>query len=462
MGGEGEERAPGTIIAGRYRVESTLGAGGMAIVYRATDLAERRTVALKILRANLMTSGEAVERFLREGELLRSRLVHPTIVAAETYGALDDGCHFLVMELLDGETLGAKLRRGGRLSPLDLAPILTGVCAGVQAAHAAGVLHRDLKPDNIFLVRTASPSDIRVKLLDFGISKITGAEKLTQTGEVVGTPRYMAPEQLLGEELDLRVDVYALGVIAYEALAGHPPFVAPTPSDLIIAILRGEPLPLKIARPDLPTGLDAVVMRSLAKSRTARYDSVVEFANAFVMAVAPGFSNPGPVPPEKETRALGSMTSTQIGRAPKKSRPPLEPGTFGDYAGAPQSAPAPVSPPAERVQAVSPNPSPTTNRAPSPNAKPAQVLVASPKAAVAARDIPKTREAFAHATRAASPIANVAPASPAAAPATTEEMAAVMAGLGVSTGPGKWLWVAVTLAALAGGGLAAWLATMFF
>ena len=139
----------------------------------------------------------------------------------------------------------------------ELAPIVAGACGGLSAAHDAGIVHRDLKPDNLFLAETTQ--GMQVKLLDFGISKVTGSDKLTHTGEVLGTPRYMAPEQLSAErDLDGRTDVYALGVILYEALAGSPPFVASTPTDLIIAILHGKSAPLRSFRPDLGPDVEAM------------------------------------------------------------------------------------------------------------------------------------------------------------------------------------------------------------
>ena len=296
----------GELIAGRYRIESTLGSGGMAVVYRAMDLATHRPVALKLMRRELNADRQAAARFAREGELLRTRLSHPSIVSAETYGELDNGALFMAMELLVGETLGQKLRREQTISLELCARVLVAVCAGLAVAHGEGVIHRDLKPDNIFLVSSDSSPELRVKILDFGISKIFGSERLTQTGQVIGTPRYMAPEQLRAEDLDERVDVYALGVIAYEALAGKSPFAHVSASEAIVAIVNGKAEPLRHARPDVPEEVERVVMRAFAKDKKSRFANVVDFANAFA-----GLAHDFPTwPKERSTALLGSMSST--------------------------------------------------------------------------------------------------------------------------------------------------------
>ena len=215
--------AVGAVIAGRFRIERSLGEGGMAEVFQAHDMAARHPVAIKLLKKDIANNPEAIERLRREAQVLE-RLDHPAVVKLETFGKLEDGRLFIAMEMLKGETLGDRMRREGRVDPADLSPVVAGACAGLAAAHDAGIVHRDLKPDNIFLEET--DAGMQVKLLDFGISKVTGSDKLTQTGEVLGTPRYMAPEQLSAErDLDGRTDVYAMGVILYEALAGarRPP-----------------------------------------------------------------------------------------------------------------------------------------------------------------------------------------------------------------------------------------------
>ncbi|MFK8000299.1 MAG: protein kinase [Polyangiales bacterium] len=273
----------GTVIAGRFRVEGPLGQGGMAHVVRATDLATKRPIALKLLKPEIAKDEQAVARLRREGEVL-SKLDHPAIVGIETFGKLDDGRIFIAMELLKGETLGERIRRDGKLSPQDLSPVVTGAAAGLAAAHRNDVIHRDLKPDNVFLVG----EPIQVKLLDFGISKVFGLAKLTRTGQILGTPRYMAPEQLAADDdVDQRIDVYAMGVILYEALAGTPPFGGVNASELVVAIIRGRPVPLRTYCPTIDPALEAVVMRAISRSRDARFETALELAEAWVSVVDP-------------------------------------------------------------------------------------------------------------------------------------------------------------------------------
>ncbi|MEQ8890935.1 MAG: protein kinase [Sandaracinaceae bacterium] len=310
--------ASGTIVAGRYRLDQKLGEGGMAEVFSADDMssgeggAPLRRVAVKVLHADIAAKPEAVERTKREGKVL-SELDNPAIVSVESWGLLDDGAVFLVMELLEGETLGTRMRRG-TIEPTELAPIVAGTCAGLHAAHSRGIVHRDLKPDNIFLCPTEH--GVQVKLLDFGISKVYGSEKLTQTGEILGTPRYMSSEQLGAEpDIDGRVDVYALGVILYEALAGRPPFLTSTPTDLIIAILNAQVVPLRSARPDVPEGVEAVVMRAMSRTRTARYDTAMQLAEAYIDAV-------GGVAAVRSEQRRGLPTQAFGGMLVDPARPP--------------------------------------------------------------------------------------------------------------------------------------------
>jgi hypothetical protein len=318
---------PGAILGGRFRLESPLGEGGMAEVWRAFDLSAQRMVAVKVLRPQVAISAEAVQRLKREGEVM-SALSHPGIVRVETYGQLEGGVVFLAMELLDGETLGARMRRG-RMEPGELAPIVAGTCAALAAAHAKAIVHRDLKPDNIFLMRAPGPSEPSVKLLDFGISKVYGGDKLTYTGEVLGTPRYMSPEQLSADpDVDGRVDIYALGVILYEALAGKPPFLAASVTDLIIAIVNAKIVPLRAHRPDVQPALEAVILRSMARAREARYTTAIELADAFLEASgALASARGGPKVPALRTQALGGAGYVvgSIPPAPDPQRASLEP-----------------------------------------------------------------------------------------------------------------------------------------
>jgi len=337
----------GSIVAGRFRIGRTLGSGGMAEVFEATDIATRQPVALKLLRPEIAQNREAVQRLRREGEVLTA-LRHPSIVRIETFGQLEDDRIFIAMELLSGETLGQRMRRISRMEPADLSPIVDGACAALAAAHESGVVHRDLKPDNIFLCE--GPSGIHVKLLDFGISKVFGSDKLTQTGEVVGTPRYMAPEQLSADrDLDGRTDIYALGVILYEALAGSPPFLASTPTDLIVAILHGKAAPLRSFRPDLVGDVETVVTRAMSRARDARYASAHQLLAAWSAITAKVAVAPVPARPALQTAPMGSMNVAEpiVSRAPAEA---LRPGTFSELPQAPVPA-SPIQAPAVPVAA---------------------------------------------------------------------------------------------------------------
>jgi serine/threonine protein kinase len=273
----------GERFAGRFRIERLLGRGGMAEVYEATDVARGGLVAVKILRADVARHPDALERFRREGVLLRS-LDHPAIVSAETFGETDDGRTFIVMEKLTGRTLHTMIQSDAPMAPEQVALLVNQISAALVRAHGAGAIHRDLKPGNIMVVDTDEGP--RVKVLDFGVSRMLGQERITQTGELLGTPRYMAPEQLEGRtDIDARVDVYALGVIAFEALCGRSPFPGETPSELAVAILQGRAHSLAALRPDLGAGIAAVVDRALSHDREARHADAESFARAWRKAL---------------------------------------------------------------------------------------------------------------------------------------------------------------------------------
>jgi hypothetical protein len=411
--------SPGMVLAGKYRLEESLGSGGMAEVFRALEISSGRRVAVKVLRAGPDQNPEATARLKREGQVLRS-LKNPAIVGIEEVIELDGGRVVLVMELLVGETLGARMRRG-KIEPAELSTIVAGVAVGLSAAHANGVVHRDLKPENIFL--GAHPDGrVHVKLLDFGVSKIFGGERLTQTGQVLGTPRYMSPEQLGAEpEVDHRVDIYSLGVILYEALSGKPPFLASTPTDLIVAILHGKVVPLRSLRPDLPQSIEGVVMRAMARVRDARFRAATELADAFLeasgiaanartlpragMATTPLGSMKTGEPGNFDVAAAAALHAANVAAAKPASPPvavrpvapmsadPLAPGTFSELpafdeakiradaavAATQLSAPHPVQPREREI--VSPDVG---------AAMKAPLAATAPATDVAARAIPRT------------------------------------------------------------------------
>jgi serine/threonine-protein kinase len=254
-----------TALADRYRIEGELGAGGMATVYLAEDLKHRRKVAIKVLRADL---GAAVgERFPREIEII-AQLSHPHILPLHDSGEAA-GLLYYVMPFVDGETLRQRLLREGALPVGDAARILREVVDALAFAHQRGVVHRDIKPENIML------SGRHAIVMDFGVAKAlsaAGGEQLTTVGLALGTPAYMAPEQAAGEsDLDHRADIYAVGVLAYEMLAGAPPFVKPTAQAVLSAHVLEAPVELAERRPGIPPQLADTVMRCLEKDRAERW-----------------------------------------------------------------------------------------------------------------------------------------------------------------------------------------------
>ncbi len=273
---EGGPRS-GDVVAEKYEIISLIGEGGMGRVFAAKNQRTGKRVALKWISVTSAERAEALARFQREARAT-GRIDHPNVITI--YDVVDDGDDtYLVMELLEGESLEALLAREGTLAAPVAASILVDAARGVAAAHEAGVVHRDLKPANLFLCTGAAGA--RVKVLDFGVSKLredTGASlALTKSGVVIGTPYYMAPEQVRAvKDLDERVDVYALGAVLYEMLAGRPPFRGESYSALMVEIATGAYTPLREVARDVPAELEAIVDWALARDRDARVPSVPE------------------------------------------------------------------------------------------------------------------------------------------------------------------------------------------
>lgn len=272
------EAFPGQRLVDKYRIDALIGQGGMGAVYRATHLELDRVVALKVVLPDYVSNNETLERFRREARAA-ARLNHPSVITIYDFGVLENGRAYLAMELLNGRSLRDEIEKLGIISPKRSLEILKPVCEAVQAAHNAGVIHRDLKPDNIILESLELGLE-SIKVVDFGIAKLKekSGKSLTLTGPglVMGTPHYMSPEQCKGEELDTRSDVYSLGVMLYEMLAGQVPFDAPTPSAVIIQHAIDPPRRISLIRRDIRPEIEEVIMKSLTKSRHTRQQTVMQ------------------------------------------------------------------------------------------------------------------------------------------------------------------------------------------
>ncbi len=279
-----QDQLVGTVLDDKYRLEQIIGIGGMGKVYKATHIYMDNAVAIKILDPKLSSNETALKRFRQEAQASVS-IKHPNIVAVTDFGVTKDaGIAYLVMEFLEGMELRARIHQQKQLDFKEIYLIVQQTCAALHTAHSKGVIHRDLKPDNIWLIKSEIGID-RVKVLDFGIAKLkSGPEssKLTELGMVIGTPSYMSPEQCHGEELDAQSDVYSLAVIIYEMLTGHLPFQAVSPMEVALKHTSEAPKPLCTLRSDIPTSLEKVVLRALSKLPGDRQQSALELAKEFM------------------------------------------------------------------------------------------------------------------------------------------------------------------------------------
>ncbi|HVV84047.1 MAG TPA: protein kinase, partial [Kofleriaceae bacterium] len=285
----------GEVLDGRYKIVKKLGEGGMGEVYAAEHVHIAKKVAIKLLRKEVVSNAEAVSRFRQEARSA-STIGHRNIIGIDDFGQLADGRIYLCMEYLDGAPLNDMITE--QLPAERLLNILIQTGHGLAAAHAKGIIHRDMKPENIFVTVTPQGEDIP-KILDFGIAKVGGQDggnNLTKTGTIFGTPYYMAPEQALGQNVDARVDIYALGVILYEVFAGSLPFSGESFMGVLTQHITTEPEPVaqraaKAGRV-LPAGLAEVIARAMAKDPDRRYRTMDEMVNALV-AVYRGVAGAG-------------------------------------------------------------------------------------------------------------------------------------------------------------------------
>ncbi len=279
----------GLVIASRYRLEAMIGEGGMARVWRAKDLTLARAVAVKFLFLREDRDRRTMlDRFLREARIAAA-VRHPNVVDLLDFGTTEDGRPFMVMELLEGESLEDRLQRQPTLTLNELVAIASGTLEGLAAVHRAGIIHRDLKPDNVFLLDEGG--EVRPKLLDFGVSRDTDPTSgrrsalTTNDGYLVGTPEYMSPEQARGlKDIDWRTDIYSVGVVLYEAMTGRLPYQSDAVGDLIIDIVAAGAPPVVSLRPEVGEELSEVVARAMRSDREERFQSAREMRDALAAA----------------------------------------------------------------------------------------------------------------------------------------------------------------------------------
>jgi serine/threonine-protein kinase len=316
-----EDPFVGHLLDGSYEVLRVIGEGGMGRVYEArhTRLHTKR-FAVKLLHHELARQPEVVTRFQREAEAA-SVLTHPNVVGVYDVNTSADGRPYIVAELLEGEELGRYLERRGKLATIEAVHIVRQVCHALAAAHRHGIVHRDVKPENVFL---AGPN-ATVKVLDFGISKVAEtSDGLTKTGTVMGTPDYMAPEQARGDRVDARADIYAVGAILYRALTGRKPFEGSDPMAILTAVLTQEPERPSTLEPSIPLSLELVVQRTMAKAPGERFPSMDALEQALEPFDAPDAHLPAsaPRPPSAQapTTLLEAAARTLLASSGSGSR----------------------------------------------------------------------------------------------------------------------------------------------
>ncbi|MRG96586.1 serine/threonine-protein kinase [Polyangium spumosum] len=330
------ELEPGRIV-GEYRIERKIGEGGFGAVYAAIHPVIGKSAAIKVLNPQYSHNPVMVSRFIAEARAV-NQIRHRGIIDIFSFGKLDDGRQYYIMELLEGSTLEAYIRERGRLRPAEALPILRQVARALDAAHAAGIAHRDLKPENVYLVFDEDGS-VFPKLLDFGIAKLLGESQghKTRTGTPMGTPLYMSPEQCRGKQVDHRTDIYSFGVMTHAVLTGQPPFLGDDVMDVLMQQVQTPPPALSSVCPELGAALDAPVLRMLAKdpaerppSVTAAIDAVVEAARAAGIEVPSVATRSSEKLPRVESRPnLTPAEQAIFSQATTMMQPEVAPATTG-------------------------------------------------------------------------------------------------------------------------------------
>ncbi len=336
----------GTVVADRYHILKKLGEGGMGQVYLAEHVKMGRKSALKVMNPGMNQDADAIARFNREASNA-SRLNHPNICAIYDFGETPDGLIYLAMEFIEGQSLTSLVEKSGALPPARAASIIHQSADALQVAHDAGIVHRDLKPDNIMIAKNRDGTDL-AKVVDFGIAKAhsSDAQKVTKTGMVVGTPEYMSPEQLSGDKLDGRSDIYSLALVAFNCLTGTLPFPSDSAQEAMIARLIEQPKTLAEMKPDVawPAEVQQVMDKALARDANERYQSAAQFGRELWAACE---SMPASQAAEAGTQVLSAPASAAAGVPKTRVATPSDGGktVAGPAAkGAPAAAaPAPVA-----------------------------------------------------------------------------------------------------------------------
>lgn len=335
----------GAILSRRYPLKRVIGTGGMGTVYETQGPEDGRPLAVKVLAVDYLQDEEIKHRFLEEGRMCQ-RLIHPNIVRVLDVSQAEDGSPYIVMELLEGVPLSAYTRSGVRVPMLQAATILQGILAGLGVAHAQGIVHRELKPENVFLAREPNGA-FSAKILDFGIAKVMdaagGMGSKTRTGVLLGTPAYMSPEQIQNaKDVDARSDLWSAGVMLYEMLTGRVAFPAPTEYARLAAVLNTTPPPIESVDPQLAR-LSAFVQLAMQKDRAQRFQTALEMARALAAAIGAEAASPAATPMSR----LPDVPSVFLPPGPS---PAAHSGPTIAEAAPPKMSSAPAPPPTEASQ----------------------------------------------------------------------------------------------------------------